>query len=673
MNHLSEITILTLIILTSLIGCGQEPESIANISESSVSDAGNSAPTQHTIEKNKAVLDALPFSDTRDFEEAERGLIAKATNLVVKHKSTGDTLWDIPAYDFIKGEAPDSVNPSLWRQAKLNGTPGLYKVKQGIWQLRNFDLATLSVIEGERGWILVDPSTTIETGAASLAFLKKHLFDDKPVSAILYTHSHADHFGGVRAYVDEGHDEKLQVVAPEGFMEEAASENILLGPAMTRRAGYQYGLALKPGVYGNIDLGLGKSLPFGTTSVIEPNTIIRETGEEHLIDGVRFIFQIASGTEAPSEFTFYLPEHNAFCGAEVISRTMHNIYTLRGAKVRDALLWSKVIDSILQDYGHSDVIFNSHHWPVWGTERITEYLESQRDTYKFIHDQTIHMVLAGMTPKEISHSIKLPENLANKFYSRGYYGTLQHNAKAVYQRYVGWYDGNPANLHPIPPAKSGARYIELMGGIETVIEKAQTYYDNGEYEWVAELLNHAVFSQPDHTAAKELLAKAYDQLGYQAESGPWRSEYLTAAHELRHGITAPPTRTIDALGVISMAPTDTFLETIAVNIDAEKADGKELTLNFVFTDTKERFLITLRNSVMHHYLKPYKQEGNPNNATVTVSLTKEMFLNMIVGAVDMQAILFGDELSIDGSKLDLLSFFASLSQSGNNNFPIVTP
>lgn len=667
---------LLLTICLVFTGCDQSPES----SIEHKADAGNSAPTIHTVNINTAVLDELPFSDLRDFQEAERGLLVAADNLIVKHPVTGTDLWNIPSYDFIEGDAPDSVNPSLWRQAKLNGTPGLYKVKEGIWQLRNFDLATISIIEGELGWIIVDPGTTIDTGKVAMAFLQKHLLGDKPISTVLFTHSHVDHFGGVLGFIDQQKIDsgQVKIVAPEGFLEEAASENIMLGRAMARRAGYQYGLALEPGIYGDIDLGLGKSVPFGRSSLVLPNLIISETGEEHILDGVRFVFQIASGTEAPAEMTFYLPEHNAFCGAEVISRTMHNVYTLRGAKVRDALLWSQVIDNILQNYGHVDVIFNSHHWPVWGTERIGVYLQTQRDTYKFIHDQTVRMILNGMTPTEIANQIELPEELRTQFSSRGYYGTLQHNAKAVYQYYMGWYDGNPANLHPIPTSEASPKYIELMGGIDTVVEKAQEYYNDGEYQWVAELLNHAVFTQADHDGAKALLAKTYDQMGYQAESGPWRSEYLTAAHELRHGITMPEMRPADQAGVLLQTPIPTFLQTIAVSVDADKAAGKDLVVDLVFSDVGESYVLVLRNSVLNFYLRSLDQSLQSNevdkkhDSTVTLTLTKELLLEILTGQGSLREILLGDDLSVDGSLLDLLSFFRSLD-SGAGNFPIVTP
>ena len=662
---------LSLILLAAvfLSACDQSDPSL----EVGVSGNGMSAPSAYTLDHNESVLNELPFDDVRDFEEASRGLLVSADNLVVKHAQTGATLWDMPAYDFIKGDAPDSVNPSLWRQAKLNGTPGLYKVKDGIWQLRNFDLATLSIIEGDSGWIIVDPGTSIETASASMQFLKQHLLGDKPISTIIFTHSHVDHFGGVAAFVSQQQYQSgaVTIVAPAGFVEEASSENIMLGGAMTRRAGYQYGLSLKPGPYGNVDLGLGKSVPFGAVSIYVPNLVISETGETHRLDGVNFEFQMASGTEAPSEMTFYLPDHNAFCGAEVISRTMHNVYTLRGAKVRDALLWSQVIDDILQNYGDADVIFNSHHWPVWGAERIGVYLETQSDTYKYIHDQTVRMILTGMTPNEIANSIELPETLSQQFSSRGYYGTLQHNAKAVYQYYMGWYDGNPANLHPLAAADTASKYIELMGGVDRVVEQAQLAFEAGEYQWVAELLNRAVFAEQEHKGARALLANTYDQMAYQAESGPWRSEYLTAAHELRNGITAPAMRPADMADVLTQTPISTFLQSIAVTIDPDKAEDKDLVVELVFSDVNESYVLVLRNSVLNFYQRPLTS-AERYKPTATLTLKKQMLLELLTGKAGLKQAIFGGQLSLDGSLLDLLSFFGSMSASADN-FPIVTP
>ncbi len=659
--------LLILALLKLITAC--EPKA----TDEKVSSAGNVAPSPHTIKHNREVLNQLPFSDTKDFEEAEKGLVIAAENLVVHHAKTEDIIWNMPAYDFIAGEAPASVNPSLWRQAKLNSKTGLYKVKEGIWQLRGFDLATISIIEGNKGWIIVDPNTSIETGEVSRGFLQEHLLRDKPISTIIFTHSHIDHFGGVAAYVtnEQVQSGEVTIVAPEHFVEEAVSENVMLGSAMSRRAGYQYGVSLQPGPRGSVDLGLGKSVPFGTNSLLIPNLIVKKTGETHTLDGVEFVFQIASGTEAPAELTFYLPEHKAFCGAEVISRTMHNVYTLRGAKVRDALLWSSIIDDMLQNYGHSDVVFNSHHWPIWGQERVRRYLETQRDTYKYIHDQTVRMILQGMTPNEIANTITLPETLNNQFYSRGYYGTLQHNAKAVYQFYMGWYDSNPANLHSLDNHETAPKYIELMGGIDSVVAKAQSYYENGEYQWVAELLNHAVFADPNHWNAKQLLAKTYDQMAYQAESGTWRSEYLSAAHELRHGITAPNINVADSAEVLTHTPIPKFLETLAVSVEPEKAAGKDLNIELAFTDIDQIYLLSLRNSVLNFYQLP-NSNLDSSEPSATLRLTKRIFLELISGQSDLKTILFSDELSTEGSRRDLLRFFTSFS-TNTSNFPIVVP
>ncbi|MEH6556291.1 MAG: alkyl sulfatase dimerization domain-containing protein [Oceanicoccus sp.] len=663
-----------ILLVTGLVmlvnACDNSPTEVNVTAEGS---AGNSVPSGFTIAANKRVLETLPFSDMRDFEDANRGLVATADNLVISHMRTGETIWDMPAYDFIQGNAPPTVNPSLWRQAKLNNTAGLYQVKEGIWQLRNFDLSTLSIIRGETGWILVDPGVSTENATVALAFLKQHLLADLPITAIVFTHSHVDHFGGVLGYITQEQYQSgdVQIIAPAGFLEEAASENIVLGTAMARRASYQYGSVLSPGIYGAVDLGLGKAVPFGTATLVQPNTIVSESGETLLVDGVEFEFQIASGTEAPAELTFYLPELNAFCGAEVISRTMHNVYTLRGAKVRDALLWSQVIDGIRQNYGHSEVIFNSHHWPVWGKDRIEEYLENQRDIYKFIHDQTVRMVLSGMTPNEIANTIELPQSLGQHFSSRGYYGTLQHNAKAVYQFYMGWYDSNPANLHPLAEADSAPKYIEMMGGIEAVVSKAKSYFDNGEYQWVAELLNHAVFAEPNHDGAKALLAHTYDQMAYQAESGPWRSEYLSAAHELRHGITLEPMGLADAGGMIALAPTEEFLKSLAVRIDPEKAAGKDLLIELILPDVNEAYSLVLRNSVLNYYPR-HNISYDDQEIDVSITLNKDVFLSILTRTANIKDLLLGNAVDVEGSRLDLISFFASVD-SPDSVFAIVTP
>ncbi|MGB5223275.1 MAG: alkyl sulfatase dimerization domain-containing protein [Polyangiales bacterium] len=629
--------------------------------------AGNTAPSSQTTSNNAAVAASLPLADQQDFDDARRGLVASDPDLRVMG-SAGTPIWDMPAYGFVDGDAPASVNPSLWRQAKLNNIHGLFKVTEGIHQLRGHDLANMTLIDGDTGWIVVDPLTSEETARAALAFARQHL-GDKAVSAIIFTHSHVDHFGGVLGIVsaEEVAQRSIPIIAPVGFLDEATSENIIAGITMGRRSLYMYGPRLPRGERGHVGSGLGKGPAFGTVGILPPTTIISETPTRMTVDGVKLVFQNAPGSEAPAEHTFYLPDRKAFCGAEVVSHNMHNLYTLRGAKVRDALKWAGYIDEIIELFGEAEVYFGSHHWPIWGNARIIDFLEKQRDMYKYIHDQTLRLALLGYTPREIAETIELPEALQQSFPNRGYYGTVRHNAKAVYQRYFGWYDGNPANLNPLPPAEAGAKYVELAGGAANLLENAQSAYDAGEYRWAAEVLNHLVFANPKDEDAKSLLAKVYDQLGYQAESGPWRDSYLTAAFELRHGGPDVGVDLASAVDMLKHAPLDRFLVAMAARLNPEKAEGKEMIVNLVFSDVGTSFVLELQNSVLRHY----ERDPNPN-ASVTLKITKDLFLRMMAGTAGIKDTLFGDDLEVEGSKLDLVSFFRLLDKP-TGTFNIVTP
>jgi alkyl sulfatase BDS1-like metallo-beta-lactamase superfamily hydrolase len=587
---------------------------------------------------------------------------------VVK-RDNGDTVWDQTAYAFIEGDPPASVHPSLWRQAKLNNIHGLFKVTDGIYQIRGFDISNMTVIEGESGWIIVDPLTVKETATRAFAFARKHL-GDKPVRALLFTHSHIDHFGGVEGVLSalDAGAKGVQVIVPAGFTEEAISENVMAGVAMQRRAGYQYGRYLARSSRAHIDTGLGKEPPRGgLVGIPKPTDFVDRTPQRMTIDGVRFVFQYTPESEAPAEFTFYLPDKKAFCGAELVSRNMHNIYTLRGAKVRDALKWSNYIDEAIELFGEAEIYFASHHWPLWGNSEIVDFLEKQRDTYKCIHDQTLRMANAGMTAREIAEAIELPESLRTTFSSRGYYGTLKHNAKAVYQWYFGWYDGNPANLDPLPPEEAGKKYVAFMGGAAAVLEKAQSAYDNGEYRWVAQVLNHLMFAEPDNSTGRVLLAKTYDQLGYRAESGPWRDVFLSAAYELRHGAPRKGTDLSDALDLLRQIPLPRFFDSMAARINGPQAEGKNMTVNVVFTDRDESYALELANAALHH-----RREAPRSDANVTVRLTHEFFLKMIIGNVNLREIVFSDDLNVDGSRVDLLSFLMLLD-TPDGRFDVVTP
>ncbi len=628
--------------------------------------AGATAPTAATAEANRRVLDQKPFDNERDFERARRGLIASVPELRVGPAER--PVWDMTAYEFLEEAEYDSVNPSLRRQARLNNIHGLFEVTDGVYQLRGFDLSNMTLIEGETGWIVVDPLTATETAAAAMAFADAEL-GERPIRAIIFTHSHADHFGGVLGITsaEEVREQGIRVIAPEGFLEEATSENVIAGVAMGRRAGYMYGRRLPRSPRGHVGSGLGKSPAFGTIAILEPTEIVDTTPQEMTIDGVPFVFQNAPHSEAPAELTFYLPEQKAWCGAEIVSRNMHNIYTLRGAKVRDALLWSGYIDEALQLFGDAEVYFGSHHWPVWGNGEVVEFLEQQRDLYKYIHDQTLRMANEGLTPKEIAEEIALPASLQQSFANMGYYGTLKHNAKAVYQAYFGWYDGNPAKLDPLPPVAAGERYVEYMGGADEVLRKASASFDEGDYRWVAEVLNHLVMAEPANADARALLARTYDQLGYQAESGPWRDVYLSAAYELRHG---PPEQGIslaNAIDLLRHTPTERFLDAMAVRLNGPKAADEELTVNLVFTDLGETYVLVVGNGVLHHYRRDADPEAN-----ATLSLTRDAYLGLASGAIGLTDLLTSDDITLEGSKLDLVRFF-SLLERPEGTFDIVTP
>jgi len=583
----------TLILSLALAGCAFKKEAPTFAGADLPPDvAGNTAPSAQTTALNASVGGSLPLADQQDFEDAKRGLIASDPELLVAGPE-GNAIWDMPSYAFIDGDAPASVNPSLWRQARLNNIHGLFEVTKGVYQLRGYDLANMSLIEGETGWIVVDPLTARETAAKAMAFAREHL-GDKAVSAVIFSHSHIDHFGGVLGIVspEEVEERKIPIIAPEFFVDEATSENIIAGVTMARRSLYMFGPRLPRGERGHVGSGLGKGPAYGTIGILPPTETITETTTELTIDGVKFVFQNAPGSEAPSELTFYLPDLKTFCGAEVVSHNMHNLYTLRGAKVRDALKWSGYIDEVLAVFGDAEVYFGSHHWPIWGNERIVDFLEKQRDTYKYINDQTLRLALLhGYTPREIAEQLELPESLRTSFANRGYYGTIKHNAKAVYQRYFGWYDGNPANLDPLPPAEAGERYVELAGGAANLLKSAEAAYDKGEYRWVAEVVNHLVFADPDNQDARDLLARAYDQLGYQAESGPWRDVYLTGAFELRHGAPDKGVDLASAMGMIRHAPVERFLDAMAARLNAPKAEGKEMIVNLVFTDLGATYVL----------------------------------------------------------------------------------
>lgn len=660
--------LLSLVLATLGSACsGGEPEPERVPPKQGADEFGFTPASAHTRALHAAAAAELPLDDKADFEAATRGRLASDRALEIATAS-GDAVWSLEPYAFIDGAAPDSVNPSLWRQARLNNIHGLFEVTKGVYQVRGYDLANMTLIEGRTGWIVVDPLTANETAAAAFALVQRVL-GAKPVSAVIFTHSHIDHFGGIAGVLtaEEALARDIPIIAPGGFMSEATSENVLAGIAMSRRSNFMFGLSLPRSERGHVDSGLGKGPAFGTISILPPTLIVDRTPTELVIDGIPFVFQFTPESEAPAELTFYLPEQKLVCGAEVVSHTMHNLYTLRGAKVRNALLWAGYIDEMLELFGDAEILIASHHWPTWGNDAITRYLQNQRDTYKFMHDQTLRLANAGATPREIAEVLSLPQSLAASLPNRGYYGTLRHNIKAVYQWYFGWYDANPANLDPLPPQEEAVKYVEFMGGAENVLSKAKVSIERGEYRWAATVLNHVVFADSANAAARGLLADAYDQLGYQAESGPWRDVYLTAAYELRNGKPNKGRGIASAGGLLLHTPMQRFLESLAARIDANEAAGKTMTLNFVFTDIDESWVLHLENSVLHH-----RRRSPDPNANVTVRVSKQLLLGLVTGTRGIRDVVFGDELDIDGSRVDLISFF-TLLQGPDDAFAIVTP
>lgn len=653
------------------VGCDDGPREIDASASPAGSEgrdaAGRAAPTQATILANRAVLASLPFEDETDFANASRGLIGQRSEPRILRED-GTVVWDLDQYGFQEGAAPDSVNPSLWRQARLNRHHGLFEVVPGIYQVRGYDLANMTLVRGDTGWIVIDPLTTFETARAAMDLVREHL-GERPVEALVYTHSHIDHFGGSRGVLSDADLERgVPIIAPEGFLEEAVSENVLAGIAMTRRAGYMFGFLVERGPRGHVDSGLGKSSTPGTFGLAPPTEIVTETGSELEVDGVRMVFQNTPGAEAPAEMMIFLPDFGALCGAEDVSHVFHNVLTLRGAKVRDALLWSNYIDETIDLFaGDTEVIFASHHWPTWGRENVVAYLKKQRDMYKFVHDQTLRLANAGFTSAEIAEQIELPEPLRTNWATRGYYGTVSHNSKAIYQHYFGWFDGNPAHLNPLPPTEQAVRYVAAMGGADAVIDLAKQAYDAGDYRWAATLLDHVVFAEPENDAAAALLADTYDQLGYQAESGPWRDFYLTGALELRKGVRTLPMSRAGTTEIIAAMPTHMFFDALAVRLLPEKAAGVDSVLNFVFTDIGETHVIEIGNSVLHHHEKPARED-----ADATIRLTRKAWNELVAQTATPQSLLLSGELEIDGSPLALVGFFGMLADE-QPNFEIVRP
>ena len=620
---------------------------------------------------NAGVLQQLPFTDRQDFEDARRGFIAPLPDGGVIRDKDGKPVWDLTSFSFIKegAPAPDPVNPSLWRQSQLLTYAGLFKVIDRVYQVRGADASNINFIEGDTGIIVVDPLISVECARAALDLYYQHR-PKKPVVAVIYSHSHTDHYGGVKGVVSEDDVKagKVKVIAPDGFMKAAVDENVMAGTAMSRRAGYMYGIFLPPGPQGKVTSGLCLTVSTGTVTLIPPTDIITRTGQELTIDGLKFVFQMAPDTEAPAEMHFYIPQLKLLCPAENCCHNLHNVYTLRGAKIRDTLAWSKALNETLERWGdQAEVMLNVHHWPVWGQARIVDRLKKQRDMYRYLHDQTLRLANQGYTMTEIGEMIQLPPSLAQEFYCRGYYGSVNHNVKSVYVKYLGWFDGNPANLHPLPPREASKRYVEFMGGAEAVIKKAQEDYDKGDYRWVAQVMNHVVFADPKNAAAKELQARALEQLGYQAESGPWRNFYLTGAQELRQGMTEMEGTTASPDTIRAM-PLELIFDYLGVRLNAPEAEGKSITINWNFTDTKEQYVLALENGALNHTANKQAKE-----ADATVTLTRAALDQAILGGKPkLQAEIAAGDIKIDGQK-EKVGELLSLLDKFDPWFNIVTP
>lgn len=619
---------------------------------------------------NAAMAAKLPFSDTRDFEAAGRGLIAPVPDGSIVTPS-GTTLWNLGEYAFIDGElAPATVNPSLWRMARLNMANGLFKVVDGLYQLRGFDIANMTVIEGEQGLILIDPLTTAEAARAALQLYFDHR-PRRPVVAVIYTHSHLDHYGGVRGVIDEADVKagKVVVVAPAGFMEAASGENIMAGLPMMRRAQFQFGHLLPRGARGQIDAGLGKAVARGTPGLIAPTLSIARPIEEHTIDGVKIVFQLAPETEAPAEMHMFYPGLRVLNMAENACPVLHNFIPLRGAVARDPRVWSRYIDDAIRMYApHADVMIGQHHWPTWGREAIVDYLEAQRDLYKHIHDQTLRYMNKGWRPAEIAEAIDLPPGLAERWSVRGYYGTVSHNVKAVYQRYLSWYDGNPCNLHPLPPAPAAKKFVEYMGGAAAVLARARADFARGEYRWVAQVMKEVIFAEPDNRDARSLCADALEQMGYQAESATWRNAFLYGAQELRHGVFEVPARSLATADTLAGLTTDVFFDALAIRLDAAKAAGHAFTVNWRFTDRDEELALTLSNSTLTH-----RMGLRAATAAASVTTTRATLDALVLRKTTAPEALMSGALKIEGDASKFALLFGMLDQPGGLMFEILTP
>jgi alkyl sulfatase BDS1-like metallo-beta-lactamase superfamily hydrolase len=612
---------------------------------------------------NRGHVSALPFDDARDFDDADRGFLGSLEPCVIT-AADGRVVWDNDAYAFLTGDAPASVHPSLWRQSTLAAKQGLYEVVDGIYQVRGLDLSNITFVEGDTGIIVIDPLICTETAAAALALYRKHR-GDRAVTAVIYTHSHVDHFGGVlgvttQADVDAG---RVPVLAPEGFIGHAVQENVYAGTAMTRRATYMYGTLLDRGPSGQVGCGLGQNTSTGEIAVIVPTIDITTTGETHTIDGVVIEFQMAPGTEAPAEMHFYFPKFRALCMAENATHNLHNLLTLRGALVRDPRAWAGYLTEAIDTFaGRTDVVFASHHWPTWGHDRIVEYLSLQRDLYAYLHDQTLRQLNQGFTGIEIAENFAMPPALERAWHTHGYYGSVNHNVKAVYQRYMGWFDGNPGRLWQHPPEAAGPRYVAAMGGIERVVDIAREAFESGDFRWAATLLDHAVFTDENHAEARWLYADTLEQLGYGAECATWRNFFLSGSTELRGGNFGTPVTTTSTTMLAQLTPEQMF-DILALSVNGPRAWDVDIALDVRFADLDTNYRLTLRNGVLVYRKRP----ADPDSATATVTLAAKMRL-LAAAAGDFSS----PGLTISGDAAALQNLMSVLDKP-DPQFSIITP
>jgi alkyl sulfatase BDS1-like metallo-beta-lactamase superfamily hydrolase len=642
------------------------------MSQAAVNEAPQERPkdaSHPVIAQHQAMLAALPFSDTRDFDEAARGFLGTIEHAKVMHPS-GRTVWSLEPYGFLSSEeAPPTVNPSLWRQSRLNMQHGLFEVVPGVYQVRGLDIANMTLIEGDTGVIVFDTLTSIEGARAAMELYFEHR-GRKPVAAVIFSHTHTDHWGGARGVLDDEMlaSGKVPIIAPNYFMEHAVSENIIAGPAMLRRAQYQFGPLLAKGVRGQVDCGLGKSMAAGSVALLRPTDLIIATGDKRVIDGVEFEFQMAPFTEAPAEMHFYAPRYKLLNLAENCTHNFHNLLPFRGADVRDALAWSKYLNEALKMWGgKAEAMCGQHHWPVWGRERIETMIRQQRDLYKFAHDQTIRLMNHGLTAAEIAETISLPKSLDGAWHGRGYYGHIRHNVKAIYQKYLGWYDANPVNLDPLPPVASGKKYVEYMGGADAILARANKDFANGEFRFVAQAVSHLVFAEPDNQAARAMLADTFEQLGYAAESSTWRNAYLFGAQELRQGMPKVPPRPPMPRETLAALRTEQLWDVLGVRLNGPKAEGKHIVLNWNFTDAGESFVLNLENCAL-----TYTEGMQSEKADASFSLTRALLDEVIAKQTSFPEAVAAGKVKFTGNAMKLAELMGLMDEFPRM-FEIVEP